>query len=65
VKTPALPLAVLPPAGGSAGGWQVECNEDGFCALHLDAAGALQGFALAGKQAGQRTQFATRIGQAV
>ena len=65
VKTPALPLAVLPPVGGSIGGWQVECNDEGVCALHLDAAGALQGFALAGKQAAQRTQFAAKIGQAV
>jgi rubredoxin-NAD+ reductase len=64
VKTPALPLAVLPPAIGAQGGWQVDCKEDGICALHLDAGNILQGFALAGKQAAQRTQYAARVGQA-
>ncbi len=64
VKTPALPLAVLPPASGS-GGWQVDCNAEGICALHLDQENKLQGFALAGKHAAQRSQFAARIGQLV
>jgi rubredoxin-NAD+ reductase len=63
VKTPALPLAVLPPAIGAEGGWQVECNEEGACALFVDAGNTLQGFALAGKQAAQRTQYAARVGQ--
>ncbi len=63
VKTPALPLAVLPPALGAEGGWQVDCNDDGICALHLDAGKILQGFALAGKQAAQRTQYAAKVGQ--
>lgn len=63
VKTPALPLAVLPPAIGAEGGWQVDCNDDGICALHLDAGKILQGFALAGKQAAQRTQYAAKVGQ--
>jgi rubredoxin-NAD+ reductase len=63
VKTPALPLAVLPPASGS-GGWAVDCKEDGICALHLDEGKTIQGFALAGKQAAQRAQYAARIGQA-
>lgn len=65
VKTPTLPLAVLPPATGTEGGWQVECMEDGLYALHLDAGRVLQGFALAGKQAGQRAQYAARVGQTV
>lgn len=65
VKTPALPLAVLPPAIGAEGGWQVDCNDDGICALHLDKDQLLQGFALAGKQAGQRTQYAAKVGQPV
>ncbi len=63
VKTPALPLAVLPPAPGAEGGWQVDCKEDGICALHLDAGRILQGFALAGKDAAQRTQYAAKVGQ--
>ncbi len=65
VKTPALPLAVLPPAAGSDGCWQVDCNEDGICALHLDGANVLRGFALAGKQAAQRSQYAARAGLSV
>jgi NAD(P)H-nitrite reductase len=65
VKTPALPLAVLPPAPGAEGGWQVECFDDGICALHLDNGRLLQGFALAGRQATQRAQYAAKVGQAV
>lgn len=61
VKTPALPLAVLPPT--SSGGWQVDCNDDGICALHLDEQQRIQGFALAGKHAAQRSQFTAKIGQ--
>lgn len=64
VKTPALPLAVLPPATNN-GGWQVDCSDDGICALHLDEGRLLQGFALSGKQAAQRSQFAGKVGQAV
>lgn len=64
VKTPALPLAVLPPATNN-GGWQVDCNDEGICALYLDEDRALQGFALAGKQSAQRTQFAAKVGQTV
>lgn len=63
VKTPALPLAVLPPAIGAEGGWQVECSDEGICALHLGNGKQLQGFALAGKQTGQRTQYAAKLGQ--
>jgi rubredoxin-NAD+ reductase len=64
VKTPALPLAVLPPAIGAEGGWQVECSEEGVCALFVDAGNTIQGFALAGKQAAQRAQYAAKVGQA-
>ncbi|MEW6133228.1 MAG: FAD-dependent oxidoreductase [Pseudomonadota bacterium] len=63
VKTPALPLAVLPPPVGAEGGWQVDCNDDGICALYLDEAGILQGFALAGRQAAQRAQYAAKVGE--
>ncbi|WP_324779317.1 FAD-dependent oxidoreductase [Thiobacillus sedimenti] len=54
VKTPAHPVAVLPPTIGAAGGWKVECGDAGVCALHLDAAGQLQGFALTGAETGRR-----------
>lgn len=63
VKTPALPLALMPPAAGVEGGWQVECTDDGICALHLDSNQVLQGFALAGKPASQRAHYAARLGQ--
>lgn len=65
VKTPALPLAVLPPAPGVAGGWQVDFAEEGICALHLDESRLLHGFALTGTQAAQRSQYAAKVGQAV
>jgi rubredoxin-NAD+ reductase len=63
VKTPSLPLSLLPPPMGVEGGWQVDYREDGICALHVDEGQFLQGFALAGKQAAQRTQFAAKVGQ--
>lgn len=64
VKTPALPLAVLPPPAVATGDWQIDASEVGICALHLDPARMIQGFALTGKQAAQRSQLAARIGQA-
>lgn len=64
VKTPALPLAILPPPS-SRGGWQIDCNDDGICALHLDEGQLLQGFALAGKAVSQRSQYASKVGQAM
>jgi rubredoxin-NAD+ reductase len=54
VKTPAHPVAVLPPKVGATGGWQVECSDTGVCALHVDEAGRLQGFALTGSETGRR-----------
>ena len=54
VKTPAHPVAVLPPKIGATGGWKVECNDTGVCALHVDENGVLQGFALTGSETGRR-----------
>lgn len=54
VKTPAHPVAVLPPKIGATGGWKVECNDTGICALHLDDNGVLQGFALTGSETRRR-----------
>lgn len=54
VKTPAHPVAVLPPRIGAAGGWQVECLDTGVCALHVDGNGVMQGFALTGSETGRR-----------
>lgn len=61
VKTPAHPVAVLPPKIGAAGGWKVECSETGICALHTDAAGRLQGFALTGSETGRRNALAKEL----
>jgi rubredoxin---NAD+ reductase len=61
VKTPAHPVAVLPPKVGAAGGWKVECSDTGVCALHVDAAGRLQGFALTGSETGRRNALAKDV----
>lgn len=55
VKTPAHPVAALPPQAGAAGGWQVECGDTGVCALHTDGSGRLQGFVLTGGETGRRS----------
>ena len=61
VKTPAHPVAVLPPRIGAAGSWSVECNDTGVCALHLDASGRLQGFALTGVETARRNTLAKEL----
>ncbi len=61
VKTPAHPVAVLPPKIGAAGGWQVDCSDSGVCALHLDASGRLQGFALTGSETARRNTLAKQV----
>jgi rubredoxin-NAD+ reductase len=61
VKTPAHPVAVLPPRIGAAGSWKVECGETGICALHLDDRGRLQGFALTGSETGRRNALAKEM----
>lgn len=58
VKTPSYPLAVLPPTPGAEGGWLVECGAGGICALHQGLAGILQGFALSGSRAAERSKLA-------
>ncbi|HUW28217.1 MAG TPA: FAD-dependent oxidoreductase [Sulfuriferula sp.] len=61
VKTPACPVAVATVAEGLAGSWQVACGEDGVCALYQDEGKGLLGFALTGKQAGQRQALARQL----
>lgn len=61
VKTPSYPLAVLPPLPGAEGGWAVECGEGGICALHQDSEGVLQGFALSGQRAVERSKWAQQV----
>lgn len=61
VKTPAHPVAVLPPKLGAAGGWKVECSDTGIRALHVGDGGELQGFALTGSETGKRNTLAKEI----
>lgn len=61
VKTPAHPVAVLPPRLGASGGWKVECGDTGICALHVDDNGRLQGFALTGSETGRRNALAKEL----
>lgn len=61
VKTPAHPVAVLPPKLGATGGWKVDCNDTGLCALHLDESGRLQGFALTGTETSRRLALAKEL----
>ncbi len=61
VKTPAHPVAVLPPQIGASGGWKVECNDTGVCALHMDDNGMLQGFALTGSETGRRAALVKEL----
>ena len=62
VKTPAHPVAVLPPGIGATGGWKVECHDTGVCALHLDDSGVVQGFALTGSETGRRAALVKELG---
>lgn len=61
VKTPAHPVAVLPPKLGATGGWSVECSDTGICALHLDDSGRMQGFALTGSETSRRNTLAREL----
>lgn len=61
VKTPAHPVAVLPPRIGAPGGWKVECNDTGVCALHTDAIGRLQGFVLTGSETSRRNALVREL----
>jgi rubredoxin-NAD+ reductase len=61
VKTPAHPVAVLPPGIGSVGAWKVECGGSGICALHLDDSGRMQGFALTGSETGRRNTLVKQL----
>lgn len=61
VKTPAHPVAVLPPRIGAAGSWKVDCFEGGVCALYVGEAGELRGFALTGSETSRRNTLAKDI----
>lgn len=61
IKTPAHPVAVLPPKIGATGGWKVECSDTGVCALHVDENGVLQGFALTGNETSRRAALVKEL----
>ncbi len=61
VKTPAHPVAVLPPRIGVAGSWKVECGDSGICALHVGDGGQLQGFALTGSETSRRNTLVKEL----
>ncbi len=61
IKTPAHPVAVLPPKIGATGGWKVECSDTGVCALHVDENGVLQGFALTGSETSRRAALVKEL----
>lgn len=61
VKTPAHPVAVLPPKLDAAGGWKIDCGDTGICALHVDDSGRLQGFALTGSETGRRNALVKEL----
>ncbi|KXO85591.1 rubredoxin-NAD(+) reductase [Acinetobacter venetianus] len=60
VKTPILPLSVLPAVG--AGEWRIEQSDDEWAAAFYDVTGKLSGFALLGKQLQhQRNQWVDKL----
>lgn len=61
VKTPACPVVVLSPQE-NGGQWQVEAVEEGLRALYIMPDQRLQGFALAGKAASERSKLLRQIG---
>jgi len=63
VKTPACPLAVLPPPPGAAGTWTMDEDRDGMEAGFRNETGQLLGFALTGAHTGKRALFAQKMAQ--
>jgi rubredoxin-NAD+ reductase len=61
VKTTAYPLAVLPPANGAKGEWQIETTDAGIRSMHSGPAGELNGFALGGSETGKRAELARQV----
>ena len=60
IKTPALPIAIAPPAPGTAGDWvadPVPEGETGGTWRFVGADGAQRGFALTGKQTARRMEL--------
>ncbi len=51
VKTPAMPVCLLPPAANTTGEWRCTPTKDGMSAGFYDAKGALRGFVLLGHEA--------------
>ncbi|ROR32381.1 NAD(P)/FAD-dependent oxidoreductase [Inmirania thermothiophila] len=62
IKTPAHPVAVLPPPPGE-GAWRLTDEDGGVRMLWVAADGTLQGFALTGRHAAERQRLTARVGQ--
>lgn len=61
VKTPALPLTIVPPKAGTEGNWEVEATENGYRGLYRDTSGQLDGFALAGDATSERQALVEQL----
>lgn len=64
VKTPACPVAAVPPPAGCAGEWRVEGEGNDVRAGFHDESGVLRGFALTGRAVAEKNTFVQRLGQA-
>ncbi|WP_255611461.1 FAD-dependent oxidoreductase [Marinobacterium arenosum] len=63
VKTPALPLVLLPPAPDQPGQWQVEATANGMRGLFVDDQQRIHGYALAGELTAERQQWTDAVAQ--
>jgi len=61
VKTPAYPVAVLPPPPNWPGEWSIETPGDGVRAIFTDLNGWMRGFALTGAATAEKNQLVKKI----
>lgn len=61
IKTPACPIAAIPPSAGVEGTWQIEGEGVDRMARFVDPKGVLQGFAVMGDQVSQRNALVKQM----
>lgn len=61
VKTPSYPIALVPPAIGAKGQWQLETREAGSVCRFFDEAGRMSGFAMAQQDAATRNALMAEL----
>ncbi len=61
VKTPIMPLAIVPPAPGTEGEWRITEDNEGIEALYYDPSEKLKGFVLTHGKIGMANELASRI----